>query len=125
LAGVLQHGDYHVCAASPGEMPHLLNTKPFDLLIFELRTPYESGLKMLLSVRSLYKLPVIVLASTTYPEVRRRAFLHGAWAFLITPIEPEAIIQCVQQTLGKNVAHQSRVVQPRLAYRIPDLSPAK
>lgn len=125
LAGVFQRTGYHVHAASPGQMPHLLNTKPFDLLIFELRTPYESGLKMLLSVRSLYKLPVIVLASTTYPEVRRRAFLHGAWAFLIQPIEPEKIIQCVQQTLGPNVAQHPGAVHPRLASRIPDLSPAQ
>lgn len=80
---------------------------------------------MLLSVRSLYKLPVIVLASTTYPEVRRRAFLHGAWAFLIQPIEPEKIIQCVQQTLGPNVAQHPGAVHPRLASRIPDLSPAQ
>lgn len=101
LAGILQHADYHVQAAPPGQMPHLLNTKPFDLLLFELRTPYESGLKLLFSVRSLYKLSVIVLSSTTYPEVRRRALIHGAKAFLYQPVEPAVIIRHVQQTLGQ------------------------
>ncbi|MCB9419667.1 MAG: response regulator [Ardenticatenaceae bacterium] len=101
LARVLQHAGCSTHVVSPGEMPQILNIKSFDLLIFELRAPYESGLKLLVSIRSLYKLPVIVLSSTTYPEVRQRALMHGASAYLLKPAEPEMIIQCVRQTLGR------------------------
>jgi DNA-binding response OmpR family regulator len=117
LAGVLQRTDCRVYTASPGEMPHLLNTKPFDLLIFELRTPHESGLKMLVSIRSLYKLPVIVLASSTYPEVRQRALMHGATAFLLKPVDPETIIQCVQKTIRrKKTNHPVSLLQQQFGY---------
>jgi DNA-binding response OmpR family regulator len=124
LAGILQHAGYNAHAASPGEMPQVLNTKPFDLLIFELRTPYESGLKLLVSIRSLYKLSVIILSSTSYPEVRQRALMHGAAAFLLKPAEPEVIIQCVQQTIGrKKTDHQISLLPQRPGYPNLDISP--
>ncbi len=62
---------------------------------------------MLVSIRSLYKLPVIVLASSTYPEVRQRALMHGAVAFLLKPVDPETIIQCVQQTIRRKRTNHS------------------
>lgn len=99
LAGLLTHAGYTVTAVSPGNMPHLLNTKSFDLLVLELRTPYESGLKVLVSIRSLYKLPVIVLSTATYPDVKQRALLHGAHSFMVEPVEPEAIVECVHNAL--------------------------
>lgn len=102
LASVLQRADHYVRAASLGEMPYWLNAKPYDLLILELRTPYESGLKLLISIRSYYKLPVIILSSATYPTIQRRALIHGAKAFLVEPVEPTLILQCVQQTLKQN-----------------------
>ena len=124
LAGILQHAGYNVHAVSPGEMPQVLNTKPFDLLIFELRTPYESGLKLLVSIRSLYKLSVIILSSTSYPEVEQRALMHGAAAFLLKPAEPETIIQCVQQTIGsKKSAPQVSLLPQRFSHPNLDVSP--
>lgn len=113
LAGILQHASHSALAASPGEMPQILNVKLFDLLIFELRTPYESGLKLLVSIRSLYDLSVIIWSSTTYPDVRRRAFMHGAAAFMLMPAEPETIIQCVQQTIGRRKSNHQDVVFPQ------------
>ena len=117
LAGILQYASYSVNAASPGEMPHILNTTLFDLLILELRPPYESGLNLLVSIRSLYKMPVIILSSTTYPEVRQRALMHGAAAFLLKPVEPETIIQGVQQTIRrKKQDHPVSLSQQRFGY---------
>jgi DNA-binding response OmpR family regulator len=104
LARILQHAGYPAHAASPGELPRLLNKQPFELLIFELRMPYESGLKLLNSVRSLYRLSIIVLSSATYPLVKKRALMHGATEFLLKPVDPERIIDCVQQTISRPVA---------------------
>lgn len=124
LAGILQYAGNNVQAASPGEMPQILNEQPFDLLIFELRTPYESGLKLLVSVRSLYKLPVIILASNAYPVIRQRALMHGAAAFLLKPVEPEIIIQSVQQTIGrKKSGHQVLLLSQQSSYPNLDIPP--
>jgi DNA-binding response OmpR family regulator len=102
LASVLQRTGHNVKAASLGEMPYWLNAKTYDLLILELRSPYESGLKLLISIRSFYKLPIIILSPAAYPNIKQRALIHGAKAFLVEPVEPEIIVQCVQKTLRKN-----------------------
>jgi hypothetical protein len=112
LAGLLIHAGYSVNAASPGDMPHLLNTKSFDLLILELRTPFESGLKVLISVRSLYKLPVIVLSTATYPDVKQRALIHGARSFLLEPVEPEEIVQCVRKAIQAQNEFKHNITSP-------------
>jgi DNA-binding response OmpR family regulator len=124
LAGVIEHAGYSVHAAPPGEMPQILNTTLFDLLMLELRTPYQSGLNLLVAIRSLYKLPVIILSSTTYPTVRRRALMHGAAAFLVEPAEPETIVQCVQQTIGRKKSdHRFTLLPQRFSYPNLDISP--
>lgn len=111
LAGVLQHADHAVQAAPFEETFPLLGTNAVDLLIFDLRTPCEIGLKHLLAIHSLHnKLPVIVLSSTAYPQMQQRALMHGATAFLLKPVDPRTIIHCVEQTLEQQTIYNQNIV---------------
>ena len=113
LAGILQHAGFGVYAASPGDMPQILLTQPVDLLMFELRIPYESGLRVLASVCSVYKVPAVVLSSAAYPRIKQRALFYGAAAFLLKPIDPPVIVQCVQTIVDQRQSGQVLCVPPR------------
>lgn len=74
----------------------------FDCLITDIRMPGMNGLELQQKLNSLGStMPIIVVTSSTEPEIRSRALKDGAVAYLSKPINDEVLLRHLNVALGR------------------------
>ena len=78
----------------------MLRSRPYSLVITDLRMPKVSGMKLIEAVQS-EKLPVTVIVTTGHGSVKDAvdAMRHGAYDFLTKPADPQHLCLLVQRAL--------------------------
>ncbi len=102
LDALLTGNGYRVQSAQHGaEALVMARTEPPDLIIADLLMPVMDGYTLLRHWKSdarLMRVPFVVYTAThTEPEDERLALSLGADAFLVKPMEPEALLQRIRE----------------------------
>ena len=87
-------------ASTINEAETLLGQKHYHILLLDLGLPPaentpELGIKLLSQLDDQYK--VIVLTGQEDETAIRQAIKHGAFDYLVKPVRPETILQCLQR----------------------------
>lgn len=96
---LLRKADY-VCmtATSTAEGRELLRKEPFGLVVTDLRMFAEDGIELVRHVKDTYP-DVYTIVVTGFPDqdMDQRLERAGAHAFLAKPIDPQALVELVEQ----------------------------
>jgi len=94
---------YEVTAAEDGyKALKIVQERPFDAVVLDLRIPGIDGLEVLKRVKSTYSnLPVIII--TAYPTVDNtaEAMRHGASDYLTKPFQPPDLVRAIDKVTKK------------------------
>lgn len=103
LALILQRAGYHVTTAGcAGEALQHLQSSTYDLAFLDLKLPDLGGLSLLAKIRNLQPgLPVVILTAHPSPESMAEARQIGARDYLVKPLDPAHILECVEAILGR------------------------
>jgi putative two-component system response regulator len=106
----LREAGYHrfVTTEKSAEALDLILREPPDLLILDIVTPTVADHNILQTVKATEAtshVPVLILTSTTDPEVKRKALELGATDFLAKPVDPLDLIPRVRNTLQTKAYH--------------------
>jgi two-component system phosphate regulon response regulator OmpR len=88
-------------AADAAEARKLMKSIAFDLFIFDVMMPGESGLDLTRSVRASYSTPVLMLTARGDTEDRIAGLEHGADDYLPKPFEPRELLLRVAALLRR------------------------
>jgi two-component system chemotaxis response regulator CheY len=103
VASILMREGYFVDAAGNGNWAlEQVRKATYDLIITDINMPEMDGLTFLGQVRKLagYRsIPILVLSSNSRPEEVQRAMQAGASLYLIKPVQPERLLECVRSLL--------------------------
>lgn len=88
-------------AAHGGEAVAKLSSRPFDLVIADLKMPEMDGLELVNHIRGVLKLslPIVIVTTKGGEEDRDRGLKGGANAYLTKPISGTALLQLVERLL--------------------------
>lgn len=78
----------------------------FDLAVFDVMMPGESGLELLASLKSPPGLPVLMLSAMGEPRDRIKGLATGAEDYLAKPFEPEELVLRVRAILRRQAAEK-------------------
>lgn len=102
LAMILQRAGYRVAlAGSAKEAVKILEERSFDLAFLDIKLPDRTGLEFLPELRSKYPdMRVVILSAHDKLESLIEATQHGAFDYLLKPVDPPVILQKVQEILA-------------------------
>lgn len=105
LAGILRAERFAVSTASDGSAAlKKLRSAKFDLVLLDIRMPRMNGLDVLAKLRGKKNLPkVIVITSDDSPETLLSAIREKAHQYIQKPINQEALVALVRQSLGRKL----------------------
>jgi len=116
LAGILRTEKFDVSTASDGSATlKRLRSSKFDLVLLDVRMPGRSGLDVLAALRRKKNPPkVIVITSDDSPATVLAAIRENAHQYIPKPIDQDALVTLVRQTLGKKAPlHAIDVISAR------------
>jgi len=95
---VLRHLGHEVSVAAGGyDALSLIEAKPFDLILMDLRMPKMNGLEVLERIRKLPSDVVVVLMTAyAFDDLSNRAFTLGARTVLSKPVDPRELAEVIQ-----------------------------
>ncbi|MFN3476235.1 MAG: response regulator [Candidatus Methylomirabilales bacterium] len=95
-------------AAHGAEAVAKLSSRPFDLVIADLKMPEMDGLELVNHIRSVLKLslPIVIVTTKGGEEDRDRGLKRGANAYLTKPISGTALLQLVERLLDSPCSHR-------------------
>ena len=103
LAGILRAEKFAVSTAPDGHaaLKKIRNTK-YDLVLLDIRMPKLNGLELLSALRGRKNLPkMIVITSDSSPQTLLAAIRENAHQYISKPIDREALLTLVSQSLRK------------------------
>jgi len=103
LATLLRGQNYHVETAANGrEAMRLLNERPFDLMVTDLKMSGMDGLELIRNARKICPaLEVVVLTAYGTVESAVEAIKRGAFDYIAKPVEPEKLLVIIRNALEK------------------------
>jgi two-component system, OmpR family, response regulator len=109
LTGILRAERFIVSTAADGAATlKRLRSSRFDLVLLDIRMPRISGLDVLAALRRKKNAPkVIVITSDDSPATVLAAIRENAHQYIAKPINREALMTLVRQTLGKRARIQA------------------
>ncbi len=104
LGIILQRAGYTVTTASGAqEALQVLLKDHFDLVFLDLKMPGKDGLELLPEIRLLDpNLPVLILTANASLDTAIQSMRMGAVGYLMKPIDPEQIINRIEETLKEH-----------------------
>jgi len=98
---LLKKKKYAVTTAVDGQAAlALMKKKKFDLVLLDLWMPRMNGFEVLALVRQQPRPPrVVVMTSDETPEAMLRAVREQAYRYLTKPVDPEALLEVVEDSL--------------------------
>lgn len=130
----LTRGGYNATAVGSGkDALHLLDRRPFDLILLDYMMPEMSGLETLHAIkesRKTRKIPVIMLSASDASNVMVKCVLSGAEDYIAKPFNPVLLIARINAALEKirlrqNAARQIKVFISSPGDVIPERQVAK
>lgn len=102
LALILQRAGYTVSlAGSAKEAVKILEEYSYDLVFLDIKLPDRSGLELLPELRSKYPdMRVVILSAHDKLESFIEANQHGAFDYLLKPVDPPVLLRLVQEILA-------------------------
>lgn len=101
----LEQGGLHVEEASDGAAAwRQLQGAPVDVLLTDVNMPVMDGLKLIALVRASGphgRTPIVVITTEGAEADRRRAMGLGADAYLVKPVEGEAVVEAVARLVAR------------------------
>jgi DNA-binding response OmpR family regulator len=109
LTGILRAERFLVSTAADGAATlKRLRSGRFDLVLLDVRMPRMSGLDVLAALRRKRNAPkVIVITSDDSPATVLAAIRENAHQYIAKPINREALMALIRQTLGKRARIQA------------------
>jgi DNA-binding response OmpR family regulator len=109
LTGILRAERFLVSTAADGAATlKRLRSGRFDLVLLDIRMPRMSGLDVLAALRRKRNAPkVIVITSDDSPATVLAAIRENAHQYIAKPINREALMALIRQTLGKRARIQA------------------
>src|ERR1700751_6391616 len=109
LTEILRDGKYTVVAVPDGAVAlKKLKEDKFDLALLDVWMPKKNGLEVLSALKKSSKKPkVIVMTSDDTPETILSAIREEAYTYVAKPIDPQALVILVKETLAKKSAQGS------------------
>lgn len=87
--------------AHPAELLAAPELPRVDVVLSDLHFPGMTGLRLLHDLGHRHPaIAVVILAATPDDALRRHAFEHGAFGYLVTPVEPEHLLALLSRALG-------------------------
>lgn len=118
LAIILKRAGYSVTtAAGAQEALQILLSNQIDLVFLDLKMPGKDGMELLPEIRLLDpNLPVLILTANASLETAIQSMRMGAIGYLMKPIDPEQIINRVEEII------QEQKMESRRSNHRPNLS---
>ncbi|MBV1952038.1 MAG: response regulator [Cycloclasticus sp.] len=108
LSTLLENQNAHVTLVNDGQQAlDKSSSKPFDLMLFDLRMPFLKGDQVLNKIRQQpqnpnYKTPAIAITAHVSSGVERAAHINAFDGYLIKPIEQTVFFKLVAQLLSEH-----------------------
>lgn len=104
IRSMLEASGYSVLLAENGkEAMRVLKTEQADLILTDLVMPEQEGIETIKALRREYpEIKVIAMSGAFGGDYLRIAAYLGAHATLAKPIQMEALLRLVEETLGRN-----------------------
>lgn len=101
VARMLEQSGYNcVTASSCKEARDILKTRPFDLVLVDLKMPDESGLSLIQHVKENHpETARVMLTATTDPDLAREIMDVGVYGYIIKPVTRDMLIITVENAL--------------------------
>jgi DNA-binding NtrC family response regulator len=102
LAIILRRDGYTVdLAANAKEVEKILQNCSYDLAFLDIKLPDKNGLELLSELRCQYpSMRVVILSAHDKLESLIEANQHGAFDYLLKPVDPPVILEKVQEILA-------------------------
>ncbi|KUE76696.1 two-component system response regulator [Ruthenibacterium lactatiformans] len=97
-------------AASAHEALKILSKKMPDMIILDVMMPGMDGFELLQEIRTVSKVPVLMLTAKGEAEDRFSGFELGADDYLIKPFLPKELLLRVQAILKRSYPEKNRIV---------------
>ena len=103
LGLILQRAGYTVTTAPDAtEALHVLQAGAYDLTFLDIKLPDQNGIQLLPQLRELYpEMPVLILTAHATLDTAIGAVRLGARDYLLKPIDPETILNRVENLLNE------------------------
>jgi two-component system sensor histidine kinase/response regulator len=96
-------------ADTPDVALQLVQEKPYDAIISDIRMPGMDGVALTIKMREVQpSTPVILITGHGENGLRVKASAAGAYAFLTKPLDPTFIVALLQQALQERRSQQAR-----------------
>lgn len=96
-------------ADTPDAALELVQEKPYDAIISDIRMPGMDGVALTTKMREVQpSTPVILITGHGENGLRGMASAAGAYAFLTKPLDPTFIVALLQQALQERRSQQAR-----------------
>lgn len=95
--------DFNVAISfTAGEAYKKLESRPFDIVLTDVRLPDQDGLEILSQVNEIYPASQVIVM-TNYAEINMavKAMKNGAFDYVSKPFQPESILQTISNALDK------------------------
>lgn len=98
-ASVLRQAGYVVETAEDGDLARdLVAKRSFDVIVSDITMPGMDGIALLRAVREFdLDVPVVLITGTPSIDTAARAVTHGAFRYLLKPVEPPDLRQVVAE----------------------------
>lgn len=97
-------------AASAHEALKILSKKMPDMIILDVMMPGMDGFELLQEIRTVSKVPVLMLTAKGEAEDRFSGFELGADDYLIKPFLPKELLLRVQAILKRSYPEKNRII---------------
>ena len=109
LSDTLAMRGYHIETAENGlSAIQVINDRPIDLILLDIRMPIKDGLGLLEEIKErLPRLPVIIVTGLASNEEVQEALQRGAFSCLRKPFEIDSIVEEVERALEERGKQES------------------
>nr|WP_316655186.1 response regulator [uncultured Gellertiella sp.] len=94
-------------AADAGEARRKLEGMDFDLIILDVMMPGESGLSLARSLKSVRRVPIILLTALAETPSRIEGLEAGAEDYVAKPFDPRELVLRIQNVLKRSLAGEN------------------
>lgn len=98
-------------AADAGEARRKLEGMEFDLIVLDVMMPGESGISLTRSLKSIRKVPILLLTALAEAPARIEGLEAGADDYVSKPFEPRELVLRINNILGRNPFNMDAVDQ--------------
>lgn len=123
LGLILQRAGYNITTASTAaEGMQFLRSGAFDLTFLDIKLPDQNGIQLLPQIRGLHpEMPVLILTAHATLDTAIGAVKSGAKDYLLKPIDPENILQRVEDVLGEQNPKRRREITTQMQTLLDEL----